>query len=99
MPANDRIETLNATGKGGTRIRRDVYEAFREALLHAIPNDDEGVRFMDLAGLVEPGIPPEMLPANGSCTWYVTVVKLDLEARGEIERVPKATPQRVRRTR
>ena len=33
---------------------------------------------------------------EGSVGWYATAVKLDLEARGELERVPGAKPQRVR---
>jgi len=33
----------------------------------------------------------------GSTGWYTTTVKLDLEAKGEIERVPGSTPQRLRR--
>ena len=28
--------------------------------------------------------------------WYVTTVKLDLEARGQLKRVPKSRPQRVK---
>ena len=33
---------------------------------------------------------------DGSIGWYVTTVKLDLEARGVIERVPNVTPQQLR---
>ena len=33
---------------------------------------------------------------DGSITWYVTTVKLDLEARGLIERIPRSSPQRLR---
>jgi hypothetical protein len=29
-------------------------------------------------------------------TWYVTTVKLDLEARGEVKRVPNSRPQLVK---
>jgi hypothetical protein len=39
----------------------------------------------ELAGRFERSIP-----------WYVTTVKLDLEARGESERVPHSSPQRLR---
>jgi hypothetical protein len=35
---------------------------------------------------------------NGSVMWYVTTVKLDLEARGEIKRVPNSRPQLVKLT-
>lgn len=33
---------------------------------------------------------------DGSINWYVTTVKLDLEARGIIERVPRSRPQQLR---
>ncbi len=33
---------------------------------------------------------------DGSISWYVTTVKLDLEARKVIERVPGSRPQRLR---
>jgi len=33
---------------------------------------------------------------DGSVMWYVTTVKLDLEARGQIKRVPNSRPQLVK---
>lgn len=33
---------------------------------------------------------------DGSVAWYVEVVKLDLEARKMIERVPGTRPQQIR---
>jgi hypothetical protein len=33
---------------------------------------------------------------EGSVTWYVTTVKLDMEARGEVKRVQNSRPQLVR---
>jgi hypothetical protein len=33
---------------------------------------------------------------DGSVSWYVTTVKLDLEARNVIQRVPGTSPQRLR---
>jgi hypothetical protein len=33
---------------------------------------------------------------EGSVSWYVTTVKLDLETRGVVERVPGQKPQRLR---
>lgn len=35
---------------------------------------------------------------DGSISWYYTTVKLDLEARGEIERLGSNSPQKIRLT-
>jgi len=95
--ADETIEFLNADGSPGGRLSKAKYEAVRRALLEAIPKDGEGVPFRELAGHVQRSVPEEMLPAKGSASWLATTVKLDLEARGVIERVAGSKPQRVRR--
>ncbi|MCP5051936.1 MAG: hypothetical protein GY940_32510 [bacterium] len=37
-----------------------------------------------------------ILEESGEIPWYVVSVKLDLEARGFIVRIPKSSPQRVK---
>ncbi len=72
------------------------YRAMKKALLRVIPRRGDGVPFGELVDLVRPHLPAA--PFEGaSVSWYVTTVKLDLEARGLIERVPQARPQRIRR--
>ncbi len=97
MPAADTIMTKNATGKSGTRIDRQKYDTFKQALLKVIPQTEQGVAFKDLPKKVDRHIPKSMKPQPGSVSWYTTVVKLDLEARGLIERVSNVRPQHVRR--
>lgn len=83
-------------GKQGTNIDAAKYEAMKAALLAIVPADDAGFPFQDLGEAVKPHLPDKLF-ANASVSWYVVTVKLDLEARGLIERVPGARPQRVRR--
>lgn len=83
-------------GKQGTNIDAAKYEAMKAALLTVVPAAGAGVPFQDLAEAVRPHL-PDVLFASASVSWYVTTVKLDLEARGLIERVPGARPQRLRR--
>ncbi len=97
MDADERIMTQHPDGKQGVRIRRAHYEEMRRALLRVIPKDDEGVAFGDLSRLVEPILDRTRLPETASTQWYVVVVKQDLEARGIIEQVSGARPQRLRR--
>jgi hypothetical protein len=43
-----------------------------------------------------PAIAKKLPDFDGSISWYTTTIKLDLEARGLIERVPDSQPQRQR---
>lgn len=90
------VEVLHPAGKGPTRVNRADYEAYRTALLKVIPRNKEGVRFMHLGELVEDALPAEVHERTKPL-WWVTTVKLDLEACGLIDRVQQAQPQRVRR--
>lgn len=78
--------------KHGTRIDAAKYHAVREAILAALA--DGPVAFERLIETVQKQIAATF---DGSVPWYVTTVKLDLEARGEIERVPGQRPQHLRR--
>ena len=42
-------------------------------------------------------VPADLFPKRGSVSWYTKVVQLDLEARGQLCRVPGQTPQRLLR--
>ncbi len=91
-----RVATLHPTGKAGVRIDRWKYESMRDALLAVIPREPEGVPFGRLARLVRPHLDGARWKGS-SVSWYVVTVKLDLEARRRIERVPGPGPQHVRR--
>ncbi len=94
----DKITTQNITeGAGGTQIDRKKYEAMRRAILLATPRELPGIPFKALADGVQEYLPEDW---EGSVMWYVTTVKLDLEARGEIVRVADVKPQHlIRRAR
>lgn len=84
-------------GKQATRIPRWKYETVREAILEAMASSAEGMPFKDLPREVARLLSPEDRERLGSVSWYTTVVKLDLEVKGELERVPGARPQRLHR--
>ena len=91
----ERVEALHPDPKKkGTRISKEMYEAVREAILDSVPGEEPGLRFMDLSREVEQRA-PERLFGNASVGWYTTTMKLDLEARGLIKRVPGVSPQRL----
>lgn len=95
--AEERILTLHPEGKNGVNIEKAKYDAVRDALLNAIPADDDGVALKSLSATVRPHLSEELFPASKSVTWYVMAVKQDLEARGLIEQVAGRRPQHLRR--
>lgn len=88
----DTIRTLHPQKKQGVNISREKYEIIHKAILSTLRQHKE-MPFMKLSREVEKAINGEF---NGSVTWYVTTVKLDMEARGEVKRVPHSRPQLVK---
>lgn len=79
-------------GKSGVNIDKQKYDVIREAILEAIRDHGE-ITFKELTENVRRKLEGTF---DGSIPWYVTTVKLDLEARGIIERIPKRSPQQLR---
>jgi hypothetical protein len=88
----DTIRTLHPEKKQGVNISREKYEIICEAILLALRAQKE-MTFMNLSRAVEKQVNGNF---EGSITWYVTTVNLDLEARGVIKRVPNSRPQLVK---
>ena len=88
----ERIMTLHPAGKQGVNIDKSKYDMVRqtiEEVLQAQP----GITFSGLTDAVGERIGDVF---EGSVGWYVVSVKLDLEARGVLERVDGRSPQRLR---
>ena len=88
----DTIRTLHPEKKQGVNISREKYEIVRKVILSVLRAQKE-MSFMKLSRAVEKEVNGSF---DGSVMWYVTDVKLDLEARGMIRRVPNSRPQLVR---
>lgn len=84
--------------KQGTRIDRDKYDEMKRALLKLIPRHADGIAFGRLREVLPDELDAEVY-SGASVSWYLTTIKLDLEARGLIERVPGKSPQHLRRVR
>jgi hypothetical protein len=78
-------------GKKGVNINRTKYEMIRQAILDAIRSQGT-ITFRGLVSLVDYNLRNRF---EGSISWYVTTVKLDLEARGIIERIPGPGEQKL----
>ncbi len=91
----DQVKVLHPyPERKGTRISKAMYEAVRVAILDAVPDGEPGLLFKDLTGEVEKRV-PEHLFHSASVSWYTVTVKLDLEARGLVKRLPGSSPQRL----
>jgi hypothetical protein len=101
--ARGRVAVFNAARPGGLDgwtmdLRR--YELLRGHVLDTIDELAGADGAVTLKAVVEAAQARygthELFP-GGRLRNYVTYTKVDLEARGEIERVPGAGPQRIRR--
>jgi hypothetical protein len=88
------IKTLHPDKKQGVKISKAKYDVIRQAILSAMDGQKE-MTFMSLSRAVEKEVNGNF---EGSVTWYVTTVNLDLEARGVLKRVPHSRPQLIKRT-
>ena len=100
--ADDEPKVLCKTptpGKQGTRIPKWKYDSVRAAIRKAVPKGAGGVALRSLPALVKKHLPAEHRKNLGSVSWHFICVKLDLEVRGELERIRGSSPQRIRRVR
>ncbi|HQU37390.1 MAG TPA: hypothetical protein PLR65_12470 [Anaerolineales bacterium] len=88
----DLVKTLHPEKKQGVNISREKYDMIRKAIMSELRSNKE-MTFMKLSRAVEKEVRGKF---DGAVMWYVTTVKLDLEARGEVKRVPNSRPQLVR---
>jgi hypothetical protein len=89
---DEKILTQHAQGKQGVHLSKAKYDLVRKTILQIVRDYGE-ISFTELLMMCEHML---MGKLEGSISWYATTVKLDLEARGEIERVPGSSPQRLR---
>ncbi len=55
----------------------------------------EGFLFSKLSDTIAARLEADDLSRLGSVGWHVTTVRLELEVRGDLSRVPDASPQRL----
>ena len=83
-------------GKKPTRIHRWKYSLLRGIILDILAGSPDGVEFRALPNLIDARLSDEQKANLGSTSWYTTTVKLDMEVKRDIERIPRVSPQRLR---
>ncbi|MRG85682.1 DUF6958 family protein [Salinibacillus xinjiangensis] len=79
---SDTMKLLHPEEKQGATIRVDKYEVIKDEILKIVKQNGE-IAYKELTNVVKENLAETF---EGSITWYVTAVKLDLEARGILER-------------
>lgn len=87
-----KIQLLHPRGKKAVRINGDTYARLKTAIIQFLSEKTEAT-FSEMTSAIERHFVDEKMPFEGSLTWYLEWVKLDLEARHLIARVPKTSPQ------
>jgi hypothetical protein len=90
---DSKILTRHPDGKKGVNILRRRYDTVKDAIVEQLSDGNE-MSFTDLTRRVNQQL--RIQNFDGKPSWYVITVKLDLEARGVIERVPGSKPQKLR---
>lgn len=88
----EKITTLHPQGKRGVNILKRRYDTIKDFILKTI-GDHTDIGFEDLTDLAVEELSDSF---DGKVVWYMVTVKLDLEARGLIERIPNTSPHRLR---
>lgn len=87
-----KILTLHPQGKKGVNIDIQKYEIIKEFIVKKLKENGEMTyeKLNDMAVVELKG------KFEGSIPWYFVTVKLDLEARNIIERIPKTSPHKIK---
>jgi len=90
---DEKILTMHPTkGKKGVNISKKKYDVIKDFLIKKIEEAKE-ITYQELNDLAVKELSNSF---EGSVPWYVVSVKLDLEARRIIERIPKTSPHKIR---
>lgn len=88
----ERILTLHPQGKQGVNIHKSKYDQVAGTILELVKEYGE-ISYSDLNDKAIDRLEGHF---DGKIPWYVVTVKLDLEARGVLVRIPKTSPHRLK---
>ena len=89
---DEKILTLHPQGKKGVNILKRRYDQISKFILSTLKKRGE-ITFQELTDLAVKELSDNF---DGKIVWYIVTVKLDLEAREIVERIPKTSPHKLR---
>lgn len=79
---------------GRPYVRSDKYRLVSQAVLALLPESGMGRTAEELVTGLGSLLPFPLFPTAASIRWFMTAVRIDLEARGRIQRVGQRKPAR-----
>lgn len=92
MKGEEKILTKHPQGKQGVNILKRRYDQVKLFILDKIKEHGE----LSYDKLTDLAVDELSETFDGKVIWYIVTVKLDLEARDIIERIPKTSPHKLR---
>lgn len=93
--SDETMEVLTREGKPW-RVNRAKFEAMRESLLAALPDEAPGITVAEAKATLLLTLDADLFPGGEKAGWWIKAVQLDHEARGLIKR-SKGSPLRIYR--
>lgn len=88
-----KIQLKHPQGKKAVSISKDKYELLTTETVKYLIEKKDGT-FSEISKTNTQNLKDKEVKFDGSLNWYLEWVKLDLEARQIITRVPKTSPQK-----
>jgi hypothetical protein len=84
--------TVQNVGQPGKTYRVDTvkYAEMRAAMEEVLPTEPPGLTPAEIIQAVKPHLSQALFPGGDTAGWWVKCVQLDLEAKGQLTRAPKA---------
>ncbi len=92
MAEEEKFLTLHPQGKKGVNILKRRYDFIKDYILKTVKKHG-AIEYQELSDMAIRDLSSDF---DGKVVWYIVSVKLDLEARGIIERIPKTSPHQIR---
>tara|TARA_R100000935_G_scaffold57075_2_gene90201 strand:+ start:3970 stop:4257 length:288 start_codon:yes stop_codon:yes gene_type:complete len=87
----NKIQLKHPTGKKAIRMDQGKYDLLKKAILNYLKNAGESTH-REILNAIEEDFRKTKMKFEGSLKWHMEWVKLDLEARKEINRIAGSSP-------
>ena len=81
------IENVNHPGKV-YRVEAEPFKAIKATMLKVMPTDGPGLTQSEMVVAIKAAAPRDLFPGGERAGWWAKSVQLDMEAKGELERLP-----------